>query len=245
MKKAFTLIELLVVVSIIALLIAILLPALSAARDSSRAMLCSSNSRQLHVANEAYATDHHDEYIYSGYLGDGQVTINGVSVSRYWVIDKEYLSLMGFTDTQVSNILTGLTAAEIWGARWPSEFLCPQWEKSDNPWAHELSYAHNAQQNSQHILRSNVINPAEKVVFTESQNHFMTTRQATTDGWTQWGESWGDPDNGVIRFHVTYRHDERANFAYYDGHVDVMTYEEHRLGGWTSPEMLEQWDPYY
>lgn len=50
-RRGFTLIELLVVISIISLLIALLLPSLSAARDSSRAVVCRSNMRQLVLAD--------------------------------------------------------------------------------------------------------------------------------------------------------------------------------------------------
>lgn len=59
-KHAFTLIELLVVISIIALLIAILLPALSAARESASRVTCASNVRQNIIAVNAYAADYKD-----------------------------------------------------------------------------------------------------------------------------------------------------------------------------------------
>ena len=56
-RQAFTLIELLVVIEIIALLIGILLPALGAARQSAKDMLCKSNMRQLSAATMVYAYD--------------------------------------------------------------------------------------------------------------------------------------------------------------------------------------------
>ncbi len=58
--EAFTLIELLVVISIIALLVAILLPALGSAQAAGRAALCLSNTRQWNLAFQGFSIDHKD-----------------------------------------------------------------------------------------------------------------------------------------------------------------------------------------
>ena len=63
---AFTLIELLVVISIIALLVGILLPALAAARARAQAMLCASNEKQFGIAIAVYRTDFEAVYPVTG-----------------------------------------------------------------------------------------------------------------------------------------------------------------------------------
>ena len=61
-RRAFTLVELLVVIAVIALLAAMLLPALSKARQSGRRTACMSNLRQLSVALSIYASENEGDF---------------------------------------------------------------------------------------------------------------------------------------------------------------------------------------
>ena len=72
-SRGFTIVELLVVVSIIALLIGILLPAIGKARDTARVTISTTNLRQLGQAHATYASE----------WGDRQLTLVRDDISRY------------------------------------------------------------------------------------------------------------------------------------------------------------------
>ena len=76
-KSGFTLIELLVVISIVALLLAILLPSLTKIRALGMRVVCKDNLRQIAIAWHIYLSDHEGKFyqdinadlIYGGYDG--------------------------------------------------------------------------------------------------------------------------------------------------------------------------------
>jgi prepilin-type N-terminal cleavage/methylation domain-containing protein/prepilin-type processing-associated H-X9-DG protein len=75
-QAAFTLIELLVVIAIIAILAAMLLPALTRAKAKGQAIVCLSNAKQLQVCWLLYAQDNADRIVYNA-IRDSHAWIDG------------------------------------------------------------------------------------------------------------------------------------------------------------------------
>jgi prepilin-type N-terminal cleavage/methylation domain-containing protein/prepilin-type processing-associated H-X9-DG protein len=161
-KKGFTLIELLVVIAIIALLLSILMPALSKVKEIGKRIVCGSLIRQMGIANRTYAMENDGQFVYYGgkdkllnkvlNIGDGPgggnfgVTLpDGRLRNGYWCLEETYLSMLGMTEDQIMTAnKPGLSAQ---GVQWPDNFLCPSYKElsaeQGNPGDFKVSYGYN------------------------------------------------------------------------------------------------------
>lgn len=213
-RRAFTLIELLVVMSIIAVLAALLLPALGRSKAAAKRIHCLSNLRQMGIAAQIYVGDHANFYPIAYYF----VTENEANYAYAW--DLTTIAISGSPPQVIPGILW-----QGQGAKAVQQ--CPSYAGSAN-WTVDTSTGYNY--NTSYIghgqlesltnsaSASAIRHPAATLLFGDGQysagaNKFMRSP------WFSPGDlSFRQRSSGTQGF----RHEKRSNAAFADGHAQSM-----------------------
>lgn len=225
-NEAFTLLELLVVISIIALLIGILLPVLSKARDTAWGVRDISNMRQLGIAANLYGNDW-DEIIVPGLIFGGGSGSWDRRLAEYLAIeegaetellqcpfdDREDVTISGVSVPPRSYVPLRTIAAR------PNEGVVLGGAQGSIDWSLRATY-------------SNVRQPTQCVFLTELYTgSFANNAQwrdpfSVLDGWI------GHPPATTANYHGNANSGFfLAGFLFVDGHVSVSDAGEAGLGG--------------
>ncbi len=240
-KSAFTLIELLVVVAIIAVLVAILLPALNAARETAQGVLCQSNLRQCGTVFQMYIDDNggflpynswdasHPTYSPSG--------LNLYSSSPYTRAYNVFHLLETYTPTgNISN--PGGLVGNVFRP-FPSIWFCPVIDKIKNPWGASYSYKEYLDRWGWSLLRNYGVNGRWAASYPPNVTHYYPhapiniskIEHAESKINMLDGDYWNYVGSGVhlLDMHeypgtgrVFYCHRGLMNVLFWDGHVEAV-----------------------
>ncbi len=206
----FTLIELLVVISIIALLVGILLPALGAARRSARAAVCMSNVRQMSTAQTAYANAN-KEMLPAGNRRENPLRQITWQAATYQFLTGNKLDDTYLRPTVDDDFLVG------------TAFECPQASLDEvSPDVYQLSYTMNinllgdpyvsniigagnsSKLNNENKYLEQIYSPSETLLIADGDTPIVTWDTAgDKDQVSAFGQ--GDPFDSVTQ-HSTMRH---------------------------------------
>jgi len=214
LRRAFTLIELLVVIAIIAILAALLLPALSQAKMKAQGVTCLSNIKQLSVAWFLYADDNDDRLVNNH--GKPETTAR----RQTWANNVQD---WGASDDNTNELYLTDSKLGPYASRSAAVFKCPsdKWPAANGPRIRSMSM--NAMVGDPGEL-ANVFNPAYVQFFTSADiidpaNIFVFLDEhpdTINDGFfvnRLEDYKWGN-------LPASY-HNNAANFSFADGHTEV------------------------
>ncbi len=209
-KRGFTLIELLVVIAIIALLLAIVMPALSKAKDMARNILCRSNLKSMQLATILY-TEANDgkmqEYNYSNGLWINKLTafLDEVDDARYCPRTKRRDSVGSMSTYSFGR------ARQTWVWFWDGMEEPEEGSYAINGWV----YSNGGSAYDRNNLYYNKI--------TEVKSTSITPVFADSIWVDTWPRDTDSPDvdleftNTHMGRLLTYRHEDKTNVGFVDG----------------------------